>query len=198
MLALNSLFAFVVPHEVAMQWQTTSRGAAMASAEHIIFKCLARLRHWRVPANYDCAEWRKELAAVGAYATILAEQEYDSSRGVPHDAFVYQRVLTAMVTHYRQEWRFVFRYRSELNFSGALALPSSPAFLREVLTYNMPNLSEAERYLVASLFGEGRTEAELAAQWGVTQQSISKRKAAILKRLRQDLNLVSHRVTGNK
>jgi DNA-directed RNA polymerase specialized sigma subunit len=37
------------------------------------------------------------------------------------------------------------------------------------------------------LFWDDRTEAELGAQFAVTQQAISKRKSAVLKRLRSAL-----------
>jgi DNA-directed RNA polymerase specialized sigma24 family protein len=168
-----------------------------ASAEDVILaKCLARLSHWRVPMNYDCREWRKELAAVSAYATVVAEREYDASRGVPRDAFLYNRVLAALISHYRQEWRFASRHPIELTLYCEIAQLSSPVATQETLTDVMPMLPDADRHLLTSLFWEGRTEAELAAQLTVTQQAVSKRKAMILNRIRQTLSPTSAKLAG--
>ena len=147
-------------------------------------RCLARIGRWRVPANYERQEWMREVEAVVACTALVAEREYDASRGVPRDAFVFDRILGTVLTRYRQEWRFATRHQGAVGRRPArdslpLSNPTRPNVAQAVAC-----LPKADRDLIASLFWEGRTEAEVGAQLAVTQQTISKRKASILKRLR--------------
>jgi hypothetical protein len=84
----------------------------------IVARCLSRIRRWRVPANYSRNDWAEELAAVVACAAVVAQCEYDDSRGVPLDAFLYERVFAAALARYRQEWRFGYRYMGEFHTAG--------------------------------------------------------------------------------
>lgn len=51
----------------------------------------------------------------------------------------------------------------------------------------LDELNVEERLLIDALFFSGITEGELAAQLGVTQQAVSKRKKRLLKKLREKI-----------
>jgi DNA-directed RNA polymerase specialized sigma24 family protein len=153
----------------------------------IVARCLSRIRRWRVPANYSRKDWAEELAAVVACAAVVAQCEYDDSRGVPLDAFLYERVFAAALARYRQGWRFGYRYMGEFHTAGEPPHRSTIQLAGGNLASVIARLPEADRHLITGLFWDDRTEAELAAQFAVTQQAISKRKSAVLKRLRSAL-----------
>jgi RNA polymerase sigma factor (sigma-70 family) len=129
----------------------------------------------------------REVEAMIAYTTLVAEHQYDASRGVPRDAFIFERILSAVLTRYRQEWRFAARYQGQRVRAASRRFASVAAPTAESVAQAIACLPKADRDLIASLFWEGCTEAELAAQLTVTQQTISKRKASVLKRLRKTL-----------
>jgi hypothetical protein len=156
------------------------------SKDLVSVRCLARISRWRVPANYNRTDWMRELRAVISCTAVIADREYNASCGVPRDAFLYERLLSAALTRYRQEWRFASRYRSESeNHSAGQSLDSNP--MQESVAHAVASLPKPDRDLITNLFWEGQTEAEIAARLKVTQQAISKRKAVILERLRRTL-----------
>jgi DNA-directed RNA polymerase specialized sigma24 family protein len=149
-----------------------------------LLRCLYRASAWPAPSNYGRAEWHEELRAVCRCAAVTAQAEYDESRGVPWNAFLYSRMLSACLTRYRQEWRFAFRH------SGDAQLKTTPLAVRHhdpEINHLVSRLPDIDRSLIRGLYWEGRTERELAASLALSQQAINKRKTAILSHLRNFL-----------
>jgi len=146
--------------------------------------CLRRIRRWPVPPNWTSTEWSREVRAQSVAAFWQASCEFDPGRGVPFEAFVRQRVLTAALTRYRQEWTFAIHCRP-----GEECEPECTAreaserkhLVREILTH----LSSAEIRLITRLYWAGETEITIAADVCLTQQAVSKRKMAVLRDLRK-------------
>lgn len=70
---------------------------------------LKRILRWRTPPNWSRGDWAGEVESLAVCAMVVATVEYDSSRGVPFGAFAHQRILTSVLTRFRQEWAFASR-----------------------------------------------------------------------------------------
>ncbi len=149
-------------------------------------RCWAKIQTWQVPPRWTLADWRDESRAQGALAACEALRDFRVNRAVPRAAFLYQRVVAAAWTRYRQEWSF-----------GRRAHDISPVHEREApgsthpdpetiehLALALEALPEADRRLIVQLFWDGRAEDELAASLGMTRQGINKRKHMLLNKLR--------------
>jgi len=150
--------------------------------------CLRRIFRWRVPPNWSVSDWRNEMRAEAACAAWQAVCNYDPSLGVPFGAFARQRVLTGTLTRCRQEWAYALRltpeHDPERSDSRRLDSAASAAF-DACPGHALARLSKSDFWLVEQLFLRDRTEADIAAQIGITQQAISKRKRAIVIELRR-------------
>ena len=150
--------------------------------------CLRRIFRWRVPPNWSVSDWRNEMRAEAACAAWQAVCDYDPSLGVPFSAFAHQRVLTGTLTRCRQEWAYALRLtpeydpescdNSQVDSGASAAVDACPK-------HDLAHLSKSDRWLVGQLFLRDRTEADIAAEIGITQQAISKRKRAIVIQLRR-------------
>ncbi len=156
----------------------------------VLQACLRRILRWRVPPNWTAAEWSREMRAHGAGALWQARCDFDAARLVPFDAFARQRILSAALTRYRQEWTFALH--CQLGDDGVGDEPSNHGgslqdqhLAREMLA----RVSPAEYRLVKALFWDGETEATLALDLSVTQQAVSKRKRTVLRHLRELLTI---------
>jgi hypothetical protein len=151
--------------------------------------CLRRIFRWRVPPNWSVSDWRKEMRAEAACAAWEAVRDYDPSLGVPLGAFAHQRVLTRTLTRYRQEWAYALRlapeYDSESSSGSRLLDSAVSAMFDRCPRQALSGLSKAQFWLAEQLFLKDRTEADIAAQIGITQQAINKRKRAIVIELRR-------------
>jgi RNA polymerase sigma factor (sigma-70 family) len=98
----------------------------------------------------------------------------------------YQRVVAAVWSRYRQEWAFGRRSRDFASIpKQAEPGPAHPdAELIGRLASALDALPEADRRLIVQLFWEGRSEQELAAALGISQQGVNKRKGRIVGKLR--------------
>jgi DNA-directed RNA polymerase specialized sigma subunit len=128
------------------------------------------------------------MRAQSAAAAWQAARDYDTSRGVPFEAFVRERVMEAALLRYRQEWRYVTRYGADTggpkrNEPRIEVVASDLFALREAVNLLPP----AEKRLIRDLFWQERTEASVARRSGVSQQAVSKQKKAALRHLRQAL-----------
>ena len=153
--------------------------------------CLRRIFRWRVPPNWSVSDWRNEMRSEAACAAWQAECEYDPSFNVPFSAFVHQRVLTGTLTRCRQEWAYALRLapgHGPKSSDSGLFNSVAPAAFDSCLRQALARLSKSDLWLVEQLFLKDRPEADIAAQIGVTQQTISKRKRAIMMQLRRCLD----------
>src|SRR5262249_47786186 len=140
------------------------------------------------PPRWVERDWYEEAWAQGALADCQARRDFDTRRRVPLDAFRCSRVVNSVWTRYRQEWSYGRRARP-----GA-AIPDHPAparpgagpeaDTRAWIKSSLDGLAERDRGLIRRLFWDGRGEGDLAREWGVSQQAVSKRKQRILKELR--------------
>ena len=58
----------------------------------------------------------------------------------------------------------------------------------EALHQGLAQLAGPDRWLIERLFWDGNTEAEVAEELGISQPAISKRKCAIIRKLRSRLD----------
>lgn len=159
---------------------------------------LRRVRFWHPPPNWSAKDWEEEIVDIGSAAAFEAVSEFDASRSIPVEAFVYYRVLARVLTCYRREWSFSSRFQApsmrrednaDTGFEASAfdaAADSEPADyldLREALTA----LPEPRRQVIIRIFWDGRSEKEIAVQLGISQRAVSKRKIAGLKQLRTRL-----------
>jgi DNA-directed RNA polymerase specialized sigma subunit len=128
------------------------------------------------------------MRAEAACATWEAVCDYDPSLNVPFSAFARQRVLTSTLRRYRQEWAYALHSAPEHDpeISDSRRLDSATSALFDACQgHALAPLSKTDRWLVGQLFLRDRTEADIATQIGITQQAISKRKRAIVMKLRR-------------
>jgi DNA-directed RNA polymerase specialized sigma24 family protein len=154
----------------------------------LIGSCLRRIFRWRVPPNWSISDWRNEMRAEAASAAWQAMCDYDQSLNVPLIIFARQRVLTSTLTRYRQEWAYALHstpeHDPEKSHSRLLDSATSEVF-DHWLGHALARLSKPDLWLIEQLFLRDRTEANIATQIGISQPAISKRKRAIVMRLRR-------------
>jgi hypothetical protein len=154
----------------------------------LVGSCLRRIFRWRVPANWSVSDWRNEMRAEAACAAWQAVCDYDPSLGVPFHVFARSQVLISTLTRYRREWAYALRstqeYDPESSYSKLLDSAASEVF-RDWLGPALARLPKLDLWLIEQLFLRDRTETDIAAQIGITQPAISKRKRAIVMQLRQ-------------
>ena len=154
-------------------------------------RCWMRIRTWSVPPRWSPREWCDEARDQGEATACGALRDFDPHRLVPLDAFLYSRVVDAVWTRYRQEWAYGRRTRP------GEAIPDRPAPERAGLDADtlarleaaLGSLAELDRGLIRQLFWDGRSEDDLAREWGVSQQAVSKRKQKILQELRRQVGM---------
>jgi RNA polymerase sigma factor (sigma-70 family) len=150
--------------------------------------CLRRIFRWRVPPNWSVSDWRNEIRAEAACAAWQAVCDYDPSLGVPFHAFARSQVLTSTLTRYRREWAYALRSTREYDPESCDSkfLDSfASAVIRDWLGPALARLPKPDLWLIEQLFLRDRTETDIAAQIGITQPAISKRKRSIVMQLRQ-------------
>jgi DNA-directed RNA polymerase specialized sigma24 family protein len=171
----------------------------------VLDRCLKRIRSWRVPPNWSPLDWLEEARAISAAAACQAEIDFDSSRGVPIGAFIYQRALAGAFTRYRQEWAYARHCLPDRAAASALGqseeeadpLPPrtecwvafsvaslDPVLAGDALDGALGCLSAIERELLLLLFWSDQTESQIACSLGISQPAVNKRKHAIFRQLR--------------
>ena len=152
--------------------------------------CLRRAGTWRVPPHWSTHDWLEEMHAQGAAAACQAMDDYDPQRGVPRGAFVRLRILSSLRTRYRQEWSYALHCGPEAAGGGETTEPEerlAPDRADETLRPSLARLPDPDRWLLQRLFWEGCTESDLAAELGIAQSTVNKRKRSILLGLRRTI-----------
>ena len=127
-----------------------------------------------------------EAESLAALAALEAEQAFDDRVGVPREAFVYRRTLSALIARFRSEW-------SHARVSTGAGRPSNPrgteanTDARRALLDALGLLPESESWLLRRLYSDQATESALAHELGISQQAVSKRKRAAIARLRREV-----------
>jgi RNA polymerase sigma factor (sigma-70 family) len=149
----------------------------------VLSRCLGQARRWQVPPRWARADWGEELQAEAAVAAWQAVCHFDPQRGLPLHAYIRSRVKFHLLDRYRKEWAYARR----MGLAGQSPPPepeSRPEFDADELREALARLADRDRKLLTLLFTKGRSEAEVAEHLGISQQAVSKRKLAILHRLR--------------
>ena len=161
----------------------------------VLERCLRRIRRWAVPPNWSRPDWLEEAQACGALAACQADRDFDPLRGIPFDGFVYTRVMAAALTRYRQEWSYAGHCPSQAyDCPGQMVIADLAEQLqaqtsaRELLGL----LAEQDRWLLEQAFWHQATEAHIARLLGISQQAVSKRKAALLATLKVKSQFVEY------
>ena len=149
-----------------------------------------------MPPNWSISDWRYEMRAEAACAAWQAVGDYDPSLNVPISAFLQQRVLADTLTRYRQEWAYALRVSQKhdpKDFDTRMLDSTASAVFDAWPRSALARLTKSDLWLVEQLFLRGRTEATIAAETGITQQAVNKRKSMILLRLRGYMTKTSSR-----
>jgi RNA polymerase sigma factor (sigma-70 family) len=145
---------------------------------------MRRIRAWRAPPGWGPADWWEEVAAEAAIAALLAVTDFDPYRGVPLGCYVRMRVLGHALARYRREWLYGTRCSSHRADRERADPPdTSVPGAGEEMVQALESLPEADRWLIRRLFWDGRSQAEVAEEMGISQQAVSKRKRRVLKHL---------------
>ncbi len=154
-------------------------------------RCWMRIRTWRVPPRWSFRDWCDEARAQGEAAACGARRDFNPHRLVPLDAFLYSRVVEAVWTRHRQECSFGRRTRpgEAIPDRPAPERPGPDADTLARLEAALGSLAELDRGLIRQLFWDGRREDDLAREWGVSRQAVSKRKQKILLELRRQVGM---------
>jgi DNA-directed RNA polymerase specialized sigma24 family protein len=150
-----------------------------------------RIRTWRVPPRWSYSDWCDEARAQGEAAVCDGLRDFNPRRLVPLDAFLFHRVVQAVWTRYRQECSFGRRTRSgEAILDRPAAEGTKPdADTLARLEAALGSLDAVDRDLIRQLFWDDRCESDLAREWGVSRQAVSKRKQKILRELRRQMGM---------
>ena len=161
---------------------------------------LSRIRSWRAPPNWSRRDWLEELTAVATAAAWEALCEFDPARGVPLAGFGYCKIISRCLACYRKEWRYA-RHSTPVDSCGNSTLTPDSSGQRGLCAPKTDEVNQAnnalrcvigtlpiqDQRLIEQLFWQERTETEVAKVLGTTQSTISRRKHAILNRLRGKL-----------
>jgi RNA polymerase sigma factor (sigma-70 family) len=118
------------------------------------------------------------------------------------ETFVFWQVLTALRDFHRREWAyFAFHcgHLSRVSDEGEAGEGDESAevceevvtesleqeWRRYLICWALERLSERERQVVKQLYWDGRTEAEIAHELGISQQAVSKIKQKAIQKLRE-------------
>jgi len=165
----------------------------------LLNRCFKRICGWRVPPNWSPADWCEEIKAHGRCAGCEAIRDFEASRGVPLDAFFYQRVIARAYSRFRREWAYGLRCISETDgfvpdgrdtfFPNKYCVHNRETSVEPDPTYQeirdaVELLSEPDRQLITQLFWEEHTETNIAEALGISHQAVNKRKRAVIQKLR--------------
>jgi DNA-directed RNA polymerase specialized sigma24 family protein len=164
-------------------------GFADFDTAKVWLSCRKRVKHWRIPPRWSLADWDEEVEAEASAAALQAERDFDPGRRVPWEAFVRQRIMSAILTRYRREWGFAGR-RADMGAHDLSSIPSKEGRgLNEddftLILRAVHHLSTSDLRIIEGIYWEGHSESVLAGEMGVSQQAVSKRKRSILRALRE-------------
>ncbi len=151
-------------------------------------RAFGRVSSWRTPPHWSRCDWLDEVRAILHSGAMCARLNYDRERGVPLRAHIYMRSIAAVWSRYRQEWSY---YLHTVPESGArtepiatpLAKANGEEALDHVLGQALKQLSAEDQLLIHRLFWDDAAQRRIAATLQISQQSVSKRKARVLRLL---------------
>ncbi|MGC9260024.1 MAG: sigma factor-like helix-turn-helix DNA-binding protein [Phycisphaerae bacterium] len=159
----------------------------MLTRMNAVKRCLARVRRWKAPPNWSRRQWLEEVAAQAELAVAVACPAAGKPATVSVNANTLEsHILNQVRTRHRQECSFCWHCGRRLVCEPAEELNDlddavGPMVLQ--LAGAVAQLAEPDRRLIKLLYWQHRTESEVAADFGVSQQAISKRKRRIIAQL---------------
>jgi RNA polymerase sigma factor (sigma-70 family) len=152
--------------------------------------CARRVATWRTPPHWSPADWHDEVRAHALAAAWQAVHDFQQARGVPSGAFVRRRILSSVLSRFRQEWSYATHRELIPEDQTSASSPEKISAFEErqvALQAAVSQLSEAERRLIEQLFWDQSTEREIGDRLGITQSAVSQRKRTTLLSLRRSL-----------
>jgi len=149
----------------------------------VINAAICRARRWQKPPQWSVAEWCDELRAEANLAMLTATESYEPAFGVPLEAFVYERVLHALLRLHRREWRYALRVRSGEGLLEAQRSDQPYSSETESLHTAIQSLPDRERMVIQEIFWMNKTEREVAEAFGITAPQVHRLKTRALRRL---------------
>ena len=164
-----------------------------------LLRLLGFARRWPLPPTWFPPDWLQELRQTGFMAALTAEKDLDPAARDTFALSTYRRAHAAMAARFREEWA----YQSHRVTPDRLPPGSSPEFPSEPaspepspdqlaafddLRQALDALPETDQVLIIRIFTEGSTESQLARSLNLTRRAVSKRKQAILLKLRKQLS----------
>ena len=162
------------------------------ATDDTVRRAFARAKSWRVPPHWSRSDWFDELRAITQFGAACAGLDFDTGRGVPLAAHIYMRAVSAAWTRYRQEWSYYLHCAAK---SALGPEPGTAAFdqagdweAAQILKQALSQLSVEDHHLIQRLFWDEAGQRRVAATLHISQQSVSRRKARVLRQLRRLLN----------
>jgi DNA-directed RNA polymerase specialized sigma24 family protein len=148
--------------------------------------CLKRIRRWRGPPRWSRSQWLEEIEAEVAAAILEARRDFNAARGVPWEAFLRLRIMSAALARYRREWTYALHRVQGATLEPAARDDGPPwETAARLIAQALGQLPDQDIWLIEGLFWEGKSEAELAESLGISQQAVNKRKRTIFRDLRR-------------
>jgi RNA polymerase sigma factor (sigma-70 family) len=177
-------------------------GKLPQKAQQALQAALRKARKWRRPPHWDGNEWHKELDAIARAAAFEACCYFDEQQSITLETLVFWQVLTVLRDFHRREWAyFAFHcgHLTKVSDEGEAGEGDESAevceevategleqeWRRYLIFWALERLSERERQVMKRLYWDGRTEAEIAHELGISQQAVSKIKRKAIQKLRE-------------
>lgn len=171
----------------------------MVMLNEVVHKALRKAYRWQTPCNWSTSQWQEELVGVAYLACLEAEGDYDPVQGLPLQHFLLQRTLSALLSHYRREWRFASRYTpidladpdNETDSKQPDPTdPESDTFVNQVclsvdVQRAMSSLTAREREVLVMVFWDQMSERDIADRIGVALSTVCVYKDRALRKLRR-------------
>jgi RNA polymerase sigma factor (sigma-70 family) len=147
-----------------------------------------RAHRWRVPPRWSPRDWWEELDAEALASACEAVHHFDATRGLSQSNYVFHRMLVATLGRSRREWGYALSFlRPRIDRPTVVVAEDHLVTVEEgqMLSAALGELKRLDRQLIEQLYWEGRSEAEIASESGITQQAANRRKQRILRELRR-------------
>jgi RNA polymerase sigma factor (sigma-70 family) len=147
-----------------------------------------RTHRWRVPPRWSLNDWWEELDAEALASACEAVHSFDATRGLSSSNYVFHRMLVATLRRSRREWGYALSFVRHPTATHAQVFAEDHLVTVEegqLLRQALGELKWLDRQLIERLFWEGRSEAEIASETGISQQAANRRKQRILRELRR-------------
>lgn len=161
--------------------------ATIEQLNDIVIRCVARIQRWMVPPNWSRSQWMEEISSQAELALAMEYDLVNKQSGSLLDLKrLESRIQNNLLKRYRQEWSFArhcCRHFTTDKPAEPDILENDLGLMLSALGIAMAALSEPDRRLIEMLYCQQRNESQVAAEMGVCQSAISKRKRRILSKL---------------